>query len=366
MKCAIIIPALNPKEDLVAYIEEILSLDIGPILLVDDGSDAATRAIFRAAAALDGCTVLRHDRNIGKGKAIKTGIAYCRQHFSELAGIITVDADGQHRVADVVKVYRRMQAEPMALVLGCRDFGAGTPTRSKIGNTLISFGMNLLYGVKLKDSQTGLRGIPAAMLDWVARLPGNRYEFELNMLIVGHKMAVRCVTETIETVYFDNNKGSHYRTVSDSFRIFLHLSRAFVQYLGSSALSAIVDIAAFILLSQIFFASFPLGQRLLLSTVAARLLSSIVNYSVNRRLVYAQSSRIYPTVIRYYSLWFCQLLSSFSLVWLISANGPNEVFVKIAVDLGLALISYQIQLRWVFREGKRDNRDKYRTQREVR
>ena len=352
MKCAIIIPALNPEEGLVSYIDELLALDIGPIILINDGSEPETAPIFQKAAARENCFLLTHQKNQGKGRALKTGIRYYKKFFSALLGIITVDADGQHRIEDVQKLYRRINENPNTLILGSRDFGATTPTRSRIGNTLISFSMNFLYNVRLKDTQTGLRAIPSSMLDWVADLPGERYDFELNMLIVAQKKAVPIVTETIETVYYNNNKGSHYRTFSDSARIIYHLSRAFIQYVLSSALSAIVDITTFILLSQIFFSSFPLVERLLYATIGARMVSSIVNYSVNRHLIYAQSSRLYPTALKYYILWFFQLISSFSLLWLISAKGPNEIITKISVDLCLALISYQVQLRWVFREKK--------------
>lgn len=350
-KCAVIIPALNPDTALLPYIDEVLGLDIGPVILINDGSISQTEHIFEKAAQKTNCHVLTHPQNQGKGSAIKTGIAYYKKTFSDLAGIITVDADGQHRIHDVQKLYNRLNQEPEALILGTRSFDKKvTPLRSRIGNMSISFGMRLLYNIRLKDTQTGLRAIPNSILTWIAELPGQRYDYELNMLIFAKKKAVPILTEPIETVYFDNNQASHYRTVADSARIFYHLSRAFVQYFLSSSISALADITIFTVFSQFLFASFPLAERILYATLIARLSSSIINYSVNRRLVYAQSKKLYPTMVKYYCLWSVQLTTSFLLVWLISSSGLNTVAAKIIVDLCLATISYQIQLRWVFKK----------------
>ena len=155
----------------------------------------------------------------------------------------------------------------------------------------------------------------------------------------------------IQTLYFRENAGSHYRTVVDSLRAVRVLAGGLIQYGLSSVLSAVVDVAFYAVLVKWILAGFPLGEKLFLAAATARILSSLVNYSCNRRLPYMQNRRLFPTFIRYYTLWTVQLASSFGLVWLLCRFlGMDELVAKLAADLFLAAVSYQIQLRWVFRQ----------------
>ena len=163
--------------------------------------------------------------------------AEIRALAARCCGVITADCDGQHSVNDVMRMAEQLcrcaAAGRQELILGCRRFDESTPARSLLGNRIISRGMKLIYGLELSDTQTGLRAIPNALLPEALRLSGQRYEYELNMLIFARKRDVQVTAVPIETIYLDRNKGSHYRPLLDSLRILGQLCRGLTQSTGA-------------------------------------------------------------------------------------------------------------------------------------
>ena len=353
MRVCIVIPAYEPGGEFVPYAQEVLAAGLGPVLVVDDGSGPAYAPVFAALAEM-GCTVLTHEQNRGKGAALKTALRWYGAHEDGCAGIVTADCDGQHTVKDVRRVCEAMEACPGTLVLGCRDFGPGTPARSATGNRVTSAAMRVLYNIDLKDTQTGLRGIPNGMHRDLLEVRGERYEYELNMLIYAKQRSIPYTIVPIETVYFNNNEGSHYRTVADSARIIHQLGSGLVQYAMSAGLSVVVDVFVYCVLVKWLLLGLPLAPRLFFAAVIARTLSSVVNYTCNRRLPYVQNKKIGPTVAKYYCLWLAQLMLSFVGVWAACTGlHMDDMLAKLLVDALLAVASYQVQLRWVFSERRR-------------
>lgn len=351
-RCVLIVPTLEPNKDFVGFIGELLDLHIGPVIVVDDGSGLKYRKTFRALSERENCTVLYHERNKGKGAAIKAGIQWCLDHFSDFTGVITVDCDGQHRPRDVKAVYAKLCSVPKdSLVLGVRAFDNDTtPHLSRTGNRVASSVMRALYSIDLTDTQTGLRGFHRSMLGWLLRVRGERYDYELNVLIEAKKESISFTLVPVETVYIRGNIDSHYRPFADSWRIGRIMAFGVLKYFASSLTATAVDLTIFTLMTKIFFDHLPLSTRLLLGTLIARIFSSMLSYMINRRIVFSQDTRFYPTMLRFYTLWVCQLAVSYTLVLTFTAiSGLDEVFIKMIVDSALALFSYQVQLRWVFK-----------------
>jgi len=348
----LVIPALDPDPTLPDYAAALLARGAVQVVVVDDGSGAAFAPTFLALESLEGCTLLRHERNRGKGRALKTAFAHirsCRQW--EGAAVVTADADGQHSVEDVCAVARAAREEKGRLVLGVRNLRQeNVPTRSKIGNRLTSWAFHLLYGVRLEDTQTGLRGLPWAMLEWCCAIGGERYEYEMNMLIRAAREHVALRQVGIQTIYYNNNAGTHLHAVRDAWRVFCVLISGLGIYTLCSAFSAATDVLTFWLGSSVLFAALPDAVCYWWSTVTARALSSAVDYTLNH--IYFGARRSGRSVVRYYTLWACQMLCSYGLLMAVHALFPSvpAVVGKAAVDVLLALLSYQIQLHWVFRE----------------
>lgn len=229
-KCAVIIPALNPASKLITYVKELLKYSFSAIIIVNDGSSPSHRPIFDELEK-QGCTVLTHNENKGKGQALKTAFKYVLANTEdEMVGVVTADADGQHAVIDVWNIACMLMKNPDHIVLGTRHFdGGNVPVRSMLGNKLTSLVFYLLYKRKLIDTQTGLRGIAKKNLMWMIRLKGDRYEYEMNMLIGAIKRNVVLQEHRIETIYFNENESSYYKTIVDSLKIIRRIISGFVR-----------------------------------------------------------------------------------------------------------------------------------------
>ncbi|MDP4084312.1 MAG: glycosyltransferase [Bacillota bacterium] len=353
-KCAIIIPALNPTDRLVDYVNRLIEKGISQVIVVNDGSKSELLYIFKQLGKIDGCTVLSHNENQGKGRALKTAFTYTLQHFNNLIGAVTADADGQHSIDDVCEVARALEENPKKFILGVRDFThSDVPARSLIGNRITSTIFRFLYGYNLKDTQTGLRGFSMDNLSWMVKLKGERYEFEINMLIHAKKKNLEINEVPIQTLYFENNTGSHYHPIADSLRVFWKLITGLLYYSISTICSGIIDIVFFVFLLSFLFVSFPLKSRIFLATLIARIISSVFNFYMNRGLVFRGSNTVTQSLIKYYLLCFGLIFASFTLVIIanIFLNG-NLIFSKICIDTFLGIVSYKLQLQWVFKKKK--------------
>ncbi len=353
--CVVVIPALDPDTALPEYVKALTEQGAEGIVVVDDGSGRECAPIFDSLDSVPGCKVLRHEHNMGKGRALKYAFTYIlsQEAYSGMA-VVTADADGQHSVEDVCAVGRAACTKDSGLVLGVRNLRLDcVPARSKLGNKLTSWAFRLLYGVRLEDTQTGLRGIPWEMLSWCAAIKGDKFEYEMNMLIHAARERVALREVPITVIYRDNNSGSHLRTFRDAFRVMGVLVSGLGVYSLCSVASAATDVLTFWLCSSVIFTFLSPAVCYWWSTAIARVLSSMVDFTLNR--LYFGGKQAARTVVRYYTLWACQLLCSYSLLLAMRALFPAipAVVSKALMDVLLAMLSYQIQLHWVFREGKR-------------
>ena len=219
---AIVIPSLNPDKGLPGYVASLRAITDTPIVLVDDGSREELKPIFRQCVSdVANVSLLTHEVNKGKGRALKNGFRHAMAEFPDAAGVITIDGDGQHLTKDIIECGNRMLREKTRVVLGCRNFDLpDVPPRSVAGNKTTSRMFRVFYGIRLSDTQTGLRAIPREYLERFCSVEGERFEYETKMLLKMKRWKIPFSEQEIETVYEDENAGSHYDTVKDSWRIF--------------------------------------------------------------------------------------------------------------------------------------------------
>ncbi len=358
---AIVLPSLDPDGKFQKVVEGLLAAGFRHIVIVDDGSRAERKHFFDEAAQKPGCTVLTHAVNKGKGRALKTAFAYVLEHLPQLRGVITIDGDGQHLTKDIIACGQRMLEQENGVVLGCRDFSLpGIPPRSVAGNKTTSRFFRVLFGIKLSDTQTGLRAIPARHLKTFCEIEGERFEYETNMLLYMKRLGIPFIEQPIETVYDPDDYSSHYNAVKDSWRITKVMLRFLItgcgfRYLVSSTLSFLLDNGLY----HILFSSLqgrvaahlvsPIAQGL------ARAASSLFNFTLNDRWVFENKRDHGKAFVKYYCLCIPQTLISMvcltALVsWLQIASPWLATFVKIAVETALFFISYFIQKKWVFKK----------------
>jgi glycosyltransferase involved in cell wall biosynthesis len=350
MKPIVIIPALNPDEKLVTLVEQLKQNDLTTII-VNDGSTHGYEIIFDILREKLDCVVCVHTKNMGKGVALKTGIAYAANVYPEAPGYVTADADGQHSPEDILKVAAILEKNPGRFILGIRAFNNDkTPFKSKWGNRITSLAYLLTTGERCPDTQTGLRGIPMSWTKAVLEIPGDRYEYEMNVLLEAGKSRIPFVEIPIETIYLNKNKASHFHAIKDSARIYLNI----LKFSLSSFVSAIVDNSVFTLLMQIAFGATSMG--ILEATIIARVMSGGVNYILNKHWVFQNKDREGKAALQYAILFISQMLLSWFFVSSLSSLPIHLTLLKICVDTGLFFGSYLIQKNLIFGEQRKEYR----------
>lgn len=354
-KYTAIVPSLNPDQKLINTVKSLISEGFSDIVVIDDGSGEEYKNVFSLIENMEESTVLRHEKNKGKGRALKTAFAHLIER-GNTEGVVTLDGDGQHLAKDVSEVSRVSAQNPDALVLGSRDFfseHSEMPEKSRLGNRITSVVLKLATGISLRDTQTGLRAISAKHLEALAKIAGERYEYEMNMLLEFHSAGIPFIETDIETVYEDQNKGSHFHVFRDSALIYGFI----LKFILSSVISFVVDIAAFYLAHRFIFTFLRGPLQILASTLSARLISSFLNFNLNRKHVFKKETNYNKSLLRYFILAAAILLLSAGCVSILSLIFKAEkslprTLLKVAVDIVLFIMSYRVQRNWVFKEEK--------------
>lgn len=357
----ILIPTLNPGAGLVEYVRELITNGFKQIIIVNDGSGQSAEDIFgkigRMGQKYGGADIkiLTHAINLGKGRGLKTGINYYLCHrggkYAASKGLISVDSDGQHLVKDVMNIDRQLQQSGgvKAVILGCRDFSLdGIPPKSRFGNKLTKLVFRLCFGENIEDTQTGLRGITNEALPDLVELYGERFEYETNVLIECVRKKIAILQIGIETIYEDNNSGTHFNPITDSIKIYRLILKRFFLYMLASLSSFVIDCALFGMLCRVFAFT---DNKIWIATVGARLVSSFYNYMVNKNVVFEYGKKGKRTFFMYGFLCVATMLfSGFAVNALYNVIGHNEILIKCLVDTILFLLNYYIQRKFIFND----------------
>ena len=337
----ILIPAYEPDAQLLEVLGAIRAADPSfSVVVVDDGSGPAYRQIFDGARRA-GAHVISHPANQGKGSALKTGFGFILDRFPG-RDVVCADSDGQHSVVDILRVAERAGRDPACMMLGARTFAGDVPARSRIGNAATRLLFRLATGERIADTQTGLRGYPAAMLPWLLTVDGERYEYELNLLLEAKAAGYRIAGVGIATIYLDRNSGSHFRPLADSVRIYAPL----LKFLLASFAGFLIDTAAFLALSA------ATGS-VLAAVGGARCLSATANFLINRRLVFrhGREKSAGATAARYCALAVALLAANYALIAALAGAGVADLPAKLLTETALLAVSYAVQQRFLFAAG---------------
>lgn len=346
-----VIPSLNPDKKLIDVALGVSKAGFGCVVFIDDGSDEGHKHFFDEAAALcPNSVLLRHSRNLGKGRALKTAFNYFLESRKSDIGLVTIDGDNQHYIDDIIATAQRLYEKPDSLVLGCRSFNQdGVPKKSSFGNKATAFFIRLLCGINISDTQTGLRGISSSFVYKLLSVSGERFDFETNMLIEAKQNNIPFEEVKIRTIYFDDNVQTHFNPLRDSILIY----KLIFKFFGSGIASTLLDFLIFLLINNALFSVVPREYSLLIATISARLCSSLFNYFVNKNLVFGNRSTPKTTIIKYYTLCLIQTGASYGGVLMLSRLVILPDFVsKLIVDTVLFFISFQIQREVVFKVKK--------------
>lgn len=345
----VIIPAYEPDEKLIVLLEKLQESGIKNIVVVNDGSGTSYEGLFERAGKIEGCSVLHHSVNLGKGRALKTAFNYCLMEFGNICGCVTADSDGQHTPADILSCMRALWENPDSLILGCRNFDAAdVPFRSSFGNKCTRKVFSYLIGISVSDTQTGLRAIPHDFMITLMNVKGERFEYETNMLVETKNLNIPILEVPVSTIYLEENKTSHFDPVRDSIRIYI----IFGKFLFSSLSSSVLDLVLFSFFCTVLKDSsgLPGGIPYIIgATVFSRIISAVYNFLINYKVVFKSKAGIMSTAMKYCLLALCQMFCSAFLVNSIyKLVGGWETVVKVPVDVILFFLSFVIQREFVY------------------
>lgn len=390
----VVVPAYQPDEKLLGVVRDFRNAAPSfSMVVVDDGSRESCAPIFAELDHLDYVTVLHHPHNKGKGAALKTAFQYIGEHFSECDGILTVDADGQHLVSDALEVCRALHEHPDMLITGSRRFTGNVPLRSRFGNGVTRGVFRLTTGKKVYDTQTGLRAFSFDRISEMIALEGDRYEYEINQLLYCCTKSTGVYEVPIETVYIDDNKSSHFNTIRDSAKIykviFRYLGPTFLKFISTSFLSFLIDLVGFSILfygivaifagwdtakslfsflreapveqlkaletaNPVIFASAGAYLRIF-SLVAARIVSALANYALNKRFVFKSDTAFAKGCLpRYASVALTVLVLNALFLELFTRLGVPAWLANIFSQLICYPVSFFSQRVFVFRNKERN------------
>lgn len=340
----VIIPAYQPDKTLLKIVEELW--DCGcRILVVDDGSKAEYRPIFDGIR--DIAIVLTHGKNRGKGAAIKTAMRYIQNEVWGCDVIGVMDADGQHMTADMMALAEFSRKHRGALALGVRDVGRKMPLKSRLGNQITRGVFRLVSGLKVSDTQTGLRAFSPELIPELLQVEGDRYEYEMNALMAFARAGIPIVEFPIHTIYRDqSNSCSHFRALADSVRIYKDILKFTLSSLSSFALDYILFFVIMLFLPKE-------AAYVLFANVAARMVSAYYNYAMNCRFVFHAAKRA-GTAAGYFALAGLILAgNSILLEIFVNVLHVSVYPAKLLTECLLFLASWLVQKGVIFRKENR-------------
>ncbi len=221
MKICVLIPAYNESKRISKLISQILQLEeIAGIIVVDDGSIDSTYEEAKST----GTIVLRHEKNMGKGAALRTGFSYVKS--KDFNAIITMDGDGQHNwkeIPNFIEVYKKGGAD---VIVGSRMKKCeNMPTARYLTNRFTSFVTSLLGKCNVTDSQSGFRLISTDVLKNI-ELSTSKFEIESEVIIKAGRKGFNIKEIPISTVYLaDSTKRSKIHPIIDTLRFFRFVMR---------------------------------------------------------------------------------------------------------------------------------------------
>lgn len=352
----IIIPSLNPDNKLLNTLEELTKAGFKNIILVNDGSGHEYDSIFEIAVKENGVHLLKHSINLGQGRAYKTGFNYYLENFPNTIGVLQCDADGQHHIHDIIQCAELMRHNPYKFILGVREFKANgknkVPFRSRFGNILTSWIFRYLCGLNIKDTQSGLKGIPKNMIPCLMETTGERFEYATSVLLNIKSRGYQLLQFGIKTIYIEDNASSHFKPIRDSIKIYATI----LKY----SISSFVAVGMDFLLFNSFVKYWGGGKQfdVYTASILASIIAGIFNFLINKTLVFRSKGGVFKEICKYYTVSICRaIISAFCITNLLSILSWNIIIIKAIVDTILFFIVYYLQNTWVFKRVIRNDQN---------
>ena len=344
MSHAVIITLYYENRKTIELCNKLHELGAENIVIVNDGCPYKNE-FFNELISI-GCHIINLKGQNGKGASLRAGIKFAHDNLYNITGYITADADGQHSAEDVMKISRALDLRPDCLILGRRNLRKSkAPFAVRFGHFISSIYFKVITGVRCKDTQTGLRGIPASLYDIAMETKGDRFDYEMNFLTIcaDRKISFYDVNTTAQ---YSKEQKSSYRIFRDSYLIY----KTPLKFATSSVGCTMIDLLLFTIFAYILPSS--MVWNVALATVMARIISGGINFLINRKMIFKNDGKARNQAMRFITLFFCIMCASTVIVSLLSFIPFPVTIIKAIVDLLLWTVNYTVQRQWVFKENK--------------
>ena len=261
-----------------------------------------------------------------------------------------MDCDGQHRIEDAGTLCRAVTQEEDLFAIGSRVLPKDAPIKSRLGNSITRLVYRAITGVKVYDTQSGLRAFHSRRIPELLGIAGERYGYEMNVLLYLAKHALPVREYPMETIYFDRkNSISHFSPLVDSVRIYLEI----IKYTASSLAGFLID---YLMYSILYMA---LGRKLLIANYGARAISSVFNFLLNRQFVFCSRERLWKDCAKYFGLVLVNITVNSLILAGLTKLGWNVYGAKVVVEIIMFVINYLVQHFFVFKKKAADGKEHY-------
>lgn len=210
MKIWMVIPAYNEGQSLDGILFRLKEKNLN-IIVADDGSRDLTYEVAKERADI----VVRNEKNLGKGMALRKAIGFLLEN-EKFDYIITMDADGQHSVSDIEKFIKEAQVGESFVVGNRMDNPKAMPRIRIATNKIMSWFLSKMVSQYIPDTQCGFRLIAREVLERI-QFRTNKFEVESEILIKAAKAGFKIKSIPIKSIYFRNTKSRIHPFV-DTFR----------------------------------------------------------------------------------------------------------------------------------------------------
>ena len=340
-----LVPSYEPDFNLLEVANSLLENGFD-VVVVNDGSGEQFNEVFNQLPKE--VHYLSYETNHGKGYALKHGMKYIRDNYDDCT-VVTLDSDGQHKVIDAMRICDQCEIEQSSsLILGSRHFDKKAPFKSRFGNFMARTSFLISTHHKIYDTQTGLRAFRSDLLPMMIDIKGDRYEYEMNVLLETIRRGINIKEVKIETIYLNNNAGTHYNPFKDTMKIFKEV----IKFSASSLIGFGIDYLAYTLLTLI---PNEWPYWLIMCNIIARIISASVNFTINYKLVFKSKSNVFLAILKYACLALFILGCGTLFLWLlVDKAGMNKYLAKIIVEVTMFIISWLIQRLFVFRKRRKE------------
>ncbi len=331
-KVALIIPVYEPDVMTINFLKCFKPTDFDYFIIVNDGSGEKYKDIFKKIEENKLFKIIGYDENHGKGFALKYGFDYVINLDSEVAFFVTADGDGQHVYQDILRVKEKLVENENALVLGTRVFDKKSmPLLSKIGNYISKTNFKIFTKKDIKDTQTGLRGIPSNLFSLALNTKGDRYDYEATFLMDALNYA-NLVQVDIKSVYINNNEGSHFKPLKDTILI----NKNAISYILLFITAFILDIGLFATFKNFVFNNFE--YNLFISIPVVRIISA--SFYFTGLYLLDKKDLFIRKIPKYIILFVVYLGLSIAFSYLLSLSGLSIFISKLLADIIIIFLNF--------------------------